>query len=261
MEDFSDERKWREDLVKASLVYRDISTIPSNVSPRCPNLSTLLLQGNRSLKNVPDSLFEHLHRLKVLDLSNTTIESLLNSVFNWENLTTLRLRRCVNLKQVPSLAKLTTSRKLDLEEIGIIEVPDGLEMLVNLRYPSLNVRKLKVMPLGILPKLSHLQYLTLYWRHSKATKVYEEEIASLKELETFAGKFDDVDKFSTYIRSLENRQLACYQIQVGTSDLITNKLFGKNVILENCKLRRGDESLVLPKNVQFLEIERCDDHL
>ena len=139
MEDFSDERKWREDLVKASLVYRDISTIPSNVSPRCPNLSTLLLQGNRSLKNVPDSLFEHLHRLKVLDLSNTTIESLLNSVFNWENLTTLRLRRCVNLKQVPSLAKLTTLRKLDLEEIGIIEVPDGLEMLVNLRYPSLNV--------------------------------------------------------------------------------------------------------------------------
>ena len=43
----------------------------------------------------------------------------------------------------------------------------------------------------------------------------EEEIASLKELETFAGYFDDVDKFSMYIRSLENRRLTCYAIRVG----------------------------------------------
>ena len=53
LEDFSNEEKWREDLVKASLMYKDISTIPSNVSPRCPNLSTLLLQGNKSLKKCP----------------------------------------------------------------------------------------------------------------------------------------------------------------------------------------------------------------
>ena len=52
LEDFSNEGKWREDLVKASLTYKDISTIPSNISPRCPKLSTLLLQGNWSLKNV-----------------------------------------------------------------------------------------------------------------------------------------------------------------------------------------------------------------
>ena len=92
LEDFSAEGKWRENLVKASLMYNKISRIPSNVSPMCPNLSTLLLQGNQSLKNVPDSLFEHLHRLKVLDLSDTAIESLPNSVFSLENLATLRLK-------------------------------------------------------------------------------------------------------------------------------------------------------------------------
>ncbi|XP_050247407.1 disease resistance protein SUMM2-like [Quercus robur] len=188
LEDFSDEGKWREDLVKASLMYKDISTIPSNVSPRCPNLSTLLLQGNKSLKNVPDSLFEHLRRLKVLDLSYTAIESLPNSVFSLENLTTLRLRWCENLKQVPSLAKLTALRKLDLEGTGITEVPNGLEMLVNLKFLNLNASELKVMPLGILPKISHLQYLIVYWQ-SMATIVNEEEMASLKELETFAGIF------------------------------------------------------------------------
>ncbi|XP_030931361.1 disease resistance protein At4g27190-like [Quercus lobata] len=261
LEDFSDEGKWREDLVKASLMYKDISTIPSNVSPRCPNLSTLLLQGNKSLKNVPDSLFEHLRRLKVLDLSDTAIESLPNSVFSLENLTTLRLRWCENLKQVPSLAKLTALRKLDLEGAGITEVPDGLEMLVNLKFLNLNASELKVMPLGILPKISHLQYLIVYW-HSMATIVNEEEMASLKELEAFAGIFDDADKFSLYIRSLENRRLACYQIRAGKWGegfrISPYRLVGKGVNIIGCNLRRGD-ALVLPKDVQSVEIAVCHD--
>ena len=262
LEDFSDEGKWREDLVKASLMYKDISTIPSSVSPRCPNLSTLLLQGNKSLKNVPDSLFEHLHRLKVLDLSDTAIESLPNSVFSLENLTTLRLRWCENLKQVPSLAKLTALRKLDLEGTGITEVPDGLEMLVNLKFLNLNASELKVMPLGILPKMSHLQYLIVYW-NSMATVVNEEEMASLKELEAFAGIFDDADKFSMYIRSLENRRLACYQIRAGkwgeAYRRLPYRLVGKGVNIIGCNLRRGDESFVLPKDVQSLDIAVCRD--
>uniref|UniRef100_A0A7N2MAG1 Uncharacterized protein n=1 Tax=Quercus lobata TaxID=97700 RepID=A0A7N2MAG1_QUELO len=44
LEDFSDEGKWREDLVKASLRYNNISTIPCNVSPR-PELKTICSSG------------------------------------------------------------------------------------------------------------------------------------------------------------------------------------------------------------------------
>uniref|UniRef100_A0A2N9EG87 Disease resistance protein At4g27190-like leucine-rich repeats domain-containing protein n=1 Tax=Fagus sylvatica TaxID=28930 RepID=A0A2N9EG87_FAGSY len=124
LEDFSDEGKWREDLVKASLMYNNISRIPPNASPMCPKLSTLLLQGNKSLKDVPDSLFEHLHGLNVLDLSNTSIESLPNSVSNLENLTTLRLGGCWKLKHVPSLAKaykIKEVRPWDNRNYGIKE--------------------------------------------------------------------------------------------------------------------------------------------
>jgi disease resistance protein RPS2 len=78
-------------------------------------------------------LFEHFHGLNVLDLSNTCIESLPTFVSNLENLTTLRLGKCMNLKHVPSLAKLTKLRKLDLGETRITEVSHVLEMLVNLR--------------------------------------------------------------------------------------------------------------------------------
>ena len=33
----------------------------------------------------------------------------------------------------------------------------------------------------------------------------------------------------------------------------------KNVILEECNLRRGDESLVLPEDLQFLKLKTCED--
>ena len=259
LEDFSDEGKWKEDLVKASLMYKDISTIPSNISPRCPNLSTLLLQRNRSLKNVPDSLFEHLHGLKVLDLSYTGIESLPNSVFSLENLTTLRLRWCRELKHVASLAKLTTLWKLDLGRTGITKVPDGLEMLVNLTYLNLKAEDLKIMPLKILPKLSHLQYL----RFSRKVTVKGEEIERLKKLENVWVRFDDLHEFCTFVRSLKKGALARYKIQVGKSvnDSFHRKIEAvrKSVILEECKFRRGDESLVLPEDLQFLELKTCED--
>ncbi|KAM3744500.1 hypothetical protein ACB098_06G057000 [Castanea mollissima] len=253
LEDFLDEGKWRENLVKASLMYNKISRIPSNVSPMCPNLSTLLLQGNESLKNVPDSLFEHWHGLKFLDLSGTGIESLPNSVFSLKNLNILSLRRCINLKHVSSLAKLTTLGKLDLSETGITEVP-GLEMLVNLTYLNLDAWNLKIMPLGILPKLSHLQYL----RFSCKVTVKGEEIERLKKLENVWVRFDDLYEFCSFIRSLEKRQLACYQIKVG--DVYReNQDRGKGVILEVRNLGRGGESLVLPEDVQYLEILECHD--
>ena len=195
LEDFSDEGKWGEDLVKASLMCNNISRIP-------PKLLALLLQGNKSLKDIPDSLFEHLHGFNVLNLSNTGIKSLLNSVSNLENLTTLRLGRCRYLNRVPLLANLTKLRKLDLGRTGITEVPDGLDMLVNLRYLDLNARELKIMPPKILPKLSRLQYLVVYGP-LKLVTVKGEEVASLKNLETFGGLFSDMYEFNTYMRSLE----------------------------------------------------------
>ena len=254
LEDFSDEGKWKENLVKASLMYNKISRIPSNVSPMCPNLSTLLLQGNESLNNVPDSLFEHLHGLKVLDLSYTGIMSLPNSVYSLENLNILSLRWCRKLKHVSSLAKLTTLRKLDLGGTDISEVPDGLEMLVNLTYLNLEAWNIKIMPLGILPKLSHLQYL----RFSSQVTVKGEEMERLKKLENVWVRFDDLYEFCTFIRSFEKRQLASYQIQVGQSEEDLGNL-GKGVIFGKCNLGQSESSLVLPEDVQSLEIAECND--
>ena len=217
------------------------------------NLTALILRGCRNLKLVPS--LAKLITLNELDLGETGITEVPHGLEMLVNLTTLILRGCRNLKLVPSLAKLITLNELDLGETGITEVPDDLGMLVDLRYLSLNAPELKSMPQGILPELSSLQYLTVFW-HSKSVILEEEEIASLKKLETFGGHFKDMVEFSTYIRSLEKRPLTCYKIRVGMSgdgNYRMGKISGKSVILGDCE----ENSFVLPKDVQYLEIKRC----
>jgi disease resistance protein RPS2 len=101
----------------------------------CPKLSTLFLSLNFKLEMIADSFFKHLQGLKVLDLSATAIRELPSSFSDLVNLTALYLRRCHNLRYIPSLAKLRGLRKLDLRYTALEELPQGMEMLSNLRYP------------------------------------------------------------------------------------------------------------------------------
>ena len=116
------------------------------------------MQKNAELERIPESFFEHIHGLKILDLSYTRILNLPNSISNLENLVALVLRNCDKLRYVCSLAKLKALRKLDLFNTAIKEVPYGIEMLTNLTYLSLYSKDLKELPIGILPVFSHLQH-------------------------------------------------------------------------------------------------------
>ncbi|KAF2285958.1 hypothetical protein GH714_009178 [Hevea brasiliensis] len=86
LKELPEEGIWTGDLVRVSLHNNSIKEIASNHSPRCPNLSTLLLHDNLELRRIADSFFEHLHGLNVLDLSNTGIQNLPNSVTTLVNL-------------------------------------------------------------------------------------------------------------------------------------------------------------------------------
>ena len=94
LEDIPDEEKWTKDLEKVSLMHNKISEIPFSLSPRCPKLSTLMLQHNSLIRRIPDSFFMHKHGLEVLDLSYNGIDHLPNSLSHLENLTSLLLREC-----------------------------------------------------------------------------------------------------------------------------------------------------------------------
>ncbi|PKI44528.1 hypothetical protein CRG98_035066 [Punica granatum] len=204
-----DPDEWFPNLQKVSLMYNDIEEVPSSISPNCPRLSTLLLNGCRGLREIPGCFFERIGGLKVINLSDTSITEVPESITNLEKLRALILNQCSELSLLPSLEKLTSLRKLDLRGCSEIkEVPDGLGMLVNLTYLDLLWTGIEKIPDGVIkieslringeqpeliegqppPPLKHLVgglYLT---RLKLLDIAYCEEVESIVGAEAVAGE-------------------------------------------------------------------------
>ncbi|KAE8703209.1 S-locus lectin protein kinase family protein [Hibiscus syriacus] len=260
LEEIPSEHKWKESLEKVSLMN---NSIPGAIliSPKCHNLSTLLLQRNLNLGKILGSFFENMHGLKVLNLSHTGISDLPNSISNLKNLTALVLRWCHQLRYMPSLTKLTALKKLDLFHTKIKEVPHGMEMLENLTYLNLYSRDLKDLPMGMLARFSNLQVMKA-WLNIKG-----EEVAKLRKLEILLGAFCDMQDFEGYAKSLLGKGPTNYWLGVGspTSSYFENHPWfanlenvevNKEVCFIHCKM--GNEAFVfLPKDIRTLTVESC----
>ncbi|GLT47598.1 hypothetical protein SLA2020_212840 [Shorea laevis] len=258
------EDEWNEDLDKVSLMKNEISHIPKNMSPKCLMLSTLILEGNKGLRQISECFFANMPQLKFLDLSKTGIEVLPNSICNLEHLTALILCECEHLERMPSLSKLKALKKLDLDRVGLREAPEGIEMLENLEYLDLSCPNLRVLPGGKISKLFCLQYLRK--QRIFSTEIRGEEVAGLKMLEWFEGRFDWLKDYSSFVSKLNHfRRSSHYFIKVGGTDKdeeghfwkFNNNDLPKQVILIGCKIGKKDE-LVLPDDLQDLRIEYCN---
>ncbi|GLT83861.1 hypothetical protein SLE2022_021280 [Rubroshorea leprosula] len=252
-----DECEWSKNLEKVSLMQNEISDIPLNMCPNCPILTTLMLQGNRALSQIPDCFFANMQGLKCLNLSESSIESLPHSICNLENLTTLLLNCCERLKHVPCLAKLKALKKLDMFKAGIDVVPEGIDMLVNLQYLDLRCPNLVELSTQILGNLSHLDHLTVCSK-STALKIKGEEVRGLKKLETFQAQLYDLQHFNNYVKSNHFKRLSNYQLVVGQVEDYFNPFinFSKEISLGECEIG-GEDSVVLPDDVEDLWINRC----
>ncbi|KAH9627337.1 hypothetical protein KSS87_020293 [Heliosperma pusillum] len=98
------------------------------MSPLTPKLTTLMLNHN-PLKGISESFFVHMKALTFLDLSFTDVVRLPESISELENLRALLLCHCNRLVYVPSVAKLTKLRVLELTDNMKIAAPKGLERL------------------------------------------------------------------------------------------------------------------------------------
>ncbi|TYH86488.1 hypothetical protein ES332_D01G046700v1 [Gossypium tomentosum] len=259
-------QEWK-DVERVSFMMNMVSEIPPSLSPNCEKLSTLLLQNNESLERISESFFQHMHSLSILDLSYTSIEQLPNSVSNLETLNALVLRGCKELRYVPSLEKLKALRKLDLRGTGIEKVPKGLEMLANLTYLNLCTESLKELPIAILPRLSCLQCLILYVK-LPSVKMNGLEVARLRKLEVFEGRFNELIDFNAYIKSIQGRELTSYLLVMASPKakfdarpleqeppFLPRK---RVVILSGCPIGREDP-VELPSDVRCLRIFECPD--
>ncbi|KAK3423685.1 hypothetical protein EUGRSUZ_F00549 [Eucalyptus grandis] len=172
-------------LLKVSFMENYIRVIPSNMSPNCPKLATLLLNG---------SLWGN--GLKVLNLSGCGIRELPNSILDLVNLRALLLRECRELCRIPYLGKLSSLRKLDVHGCRYLKAVEGLEMLVNLRYLDLSKSGIEILVEGNLAGLANLQYL-------KIVEVKGEDVTKLWALETLDSSFQNVVDFNKYMRFLQ----------------------------------------------------------
>ncbi|XP_057967906.1 disease resistance protein RFL1-like [Malania oleifera] len=220
---------WAQDLERVSLMRNDMTEIKAGISPRCPKLSTLMLQEN-NLEKIPDSFFLQMCALKVLDLSrNKVLQRLPNTISDLENLTALLLRDCWSLKCVPSLAKLLALKELDLGGTGIEEAPESMANLVNLKVLYMDCLKENVV-------------------------VGEEILHQMRDLEKFVGRFGDVRRFPP--------RLNAYSIMVGSGYVHDFKEMwmysSRAVILKGCSV--NTEILVhLPPNIEYLNFHRFHD--
>ncbi|GLU08530.1 hypothetical protein SLE2022_254370 [Rubroshorea leprosula] len=256
-----DEDEWIEDLDKVSLMGNQISDIPINISPKCLMLSTLILENNPALRQIPECFLENMPKLKFLNLSDTDIEALPNSICSLKNLTALILCGCTRLKCMPSLSKLKALEKLDLLRAGLHVAPEGIEMLGNLKYLDLSCPNLKVLPGGKISELVRLQYLRIFTTDTRA-----EDVARLKKLEYFECRFDWLKEFNSYVSKVNHfgRRPRNYCLEVGAwaecgegeawkfhdSDI-------KEVTLDGCKIGENDV-LVLPDDLLDLRIFGCN---
>ncbi|PIN01768.1 hypothetical protein CDL12_25723 [Handroanthus impetiginosus] len=169
----NEEECWTKDLEKVSLMENNIVEILAEMSPNCPKLSTLLLDGN-PLNFISESFFSQMNGLCVLDLSDTEIK----------------------------LGKLKALKELDLSWIGITEVPQGMEKLVNLkRLLMRGTNCLKMFPRDLLPNFPYLQCLHL----PDHRQIPIEELESLKQLQDHRGPVKDECDFNRFIRSQQSK--------------------------------------------------------
>ncbi|GLT40134.1 hypothetical protein SLA2020_142900 [Shorea laevis] len=256
--------KCAESVEKVSLMHNYIEEIPSNLAfSTCIRFTTLLLAQNK-LSTIPESVFEHMPELKILDLSfNWELSSLPNSISKLVKLTTLLLES-TSLEKVPSLSGLGSLKKLNLRGTKIKEVPRGLGMLKNLRCLFLcglkygNILEIDEIADGVLSNLSKLQELIV---DRSRIKLKGYIVGRLMKLEVFHGWFPTANEMRIFLKCQPNR-LSNYFINIGSnlndtySVTIELPRYKKIMVFEETSI--VEENMLLP-SVQVLCIKACHD--
>ncbi|KAG8479453.1 hypothetical protein CXB51_029852 [Gossypium anomalum] len=230
LKELPNEEEWGEDLEKVSLMYNSISAIPQHMKcPKFPKLTTLLPSRN-SLREIPESFFEHFPNLKILDLSHNPFESLPSSISALEKLTALLLNGCYNLESLPSVLKLQALKKLRLRGSGIKEIPQGLEMLVNLRYLDLLARH---------PILRNPEQM----REFNKLQVFEGWFCNMGDWNMYVGQRKKLYKYSILVCPLYPSR----DIPSPSSNLVA---------FERIEINSGD-AVMLPYDIQQLHLKHC----
>lgn len=261
------DEEW-EQSEKISLMNNELQSLPER--PNCPILSTLMLQKNYSLTKIPESFFELMPALHVLDLSGTCIKSLPLSTSNLVRLRGLYLKECPNLEDLPS--QIGALKLLEVFHLGrwtkIKSLPVEFGELSSLKCVFLTFARLHVkegnkehehnlkvrFPVGIISKLPSLEELSIYveggtgdWQqwHDESMKVVVNELSRLEHLSYLDFYFPNaecLEQFLRKCRSWKAGRLTRFRFRVGNHQKERRDLWGFEndyEVCEGCLIYRG----------------------
>nr|GLL16619.1 disease resistance protein At4g27190-like [Ipomoea trifida] len=175
-----------------------------NCNIHCSQASTLVLQGNWRLLEVPNSFLQGFQMLRILDLSDTKIKFLPHSLLQLGELRALLLERCNELFELPSLATLGMLQVLNCSASAITKLPEDFEKLTNLKQLDLShTYKLRKISSQKLSNLCRLEFLNMMgsatkWGMRKLNdeNVPFEKLLSLDQLISFHIDLEDISHAS-----------------------------------------------------------------
>ncbi|XP_030949001.1 probable disease resistance protein At4g27220 [Quercus lobata] len=232
--------KWQS-AQRVSLIRKKFTLPPR---PECSKTLTLLLQKNPNLTEIPESFFESMCNLRILDLCNTGIMSMPPSISNLINLRLLYLNNCDHMvKLPPDLKQLKSLEILDLRNTGILSLPKEIGQLTGLKCLRVSFKKncscsngingqpLIMIPSNVIASLSSLEELSIdvdfknkIWNQIVGTVAGE--VAKLKKLASLCFYFPELRCFETFIEARnrnymeqEDHGLRSFRIVVGNHNM------------------------------------------
>ncbi|KAF7123182.1 hypothetical protein RHSIM_Rhsim12G0033300 [Rhododendron simsii] len=187
-EKIPEELDWKN-ATRISFMNHDLRNLPK--SPNCLELLTLLLQGNGNLEVIPETFFNNMPSLRVLDLSRTRIKSLPTSISKLDGLRELVLLDCKNLEALPK--EISALKQLEVLYVG------GSKLEIGLRGMK---REELIIPVEMICGIPHIEVIELTSRLSdESTEIIAKELSNLGSLCSLTFDFHIVGNLQHFLQN------------------------------------------------------------
>ncbi|KAK3420026.1 hypothetical protein EUGRSUZ_G00803 [Eucalyptus grandis] len=200
--------------------YINMKELPEELD--CPELHIFLLFSNNESLEVPNSYFNSMRKLAVLNLTGIRLTSSPMPFQFSENLHTLCLQRCL-LEDVAILGKLKGLQILSFVDSEIQRLPKEIGQLVELRLLDLRrCSQLEIIEPGVLQSLIKLEELYMensfdQWNAMEQTPPTNASLIELDHMKNLYTLYVSIPDLSVLPGDLNVEKLTKYRIQIGNA--------------------------------------------